>query len=165
MIILILHSSAPSGLSAVSRNHFAAYLSAGGYVENRYEAFDRYLGKGRPCYIPLHRIKAYDAVKIILSAHGLPVAAHPVRYRLDENGYIRMFTMLKSFGLRGIEALYSDNTYEDESMLTKLASQLGLFITGGSGFHGSYKPEIELGTGRGNLMVPQELLDEMIRSR
>jgi len=150
-----------TGCRTITRDHFAAFLVASGHVDNIVQAYEKYLGKGRPCYIPERRIPAYNAVKMILNAKGIPVLAHPKQYRLDENSYIQLFTILKSFGLKGIEAVFPTHTHEEEAMFSSIAENLGLFITGGSDFHGALKPDTDLGTGKGNLMISQELLNNL----
>lgn len=150
------------GCRMVTRMHFAEYMVAGGHVADISEAFERYLAKGQPCYIPMHMLPARDAVRLITRAKGKAVLAHPVKYRLSEKGYLQLLTLLKDFGLRGVEAIYPDQSHEDEMKFTALAGQLGLFITGGSDFHGALNPSSDLGTGRGNLMIPQSFLDNIM---
>lgn len=152
---------ATAGCRMITRDHIAAYLVAGGYVGSIREAFDRFLAKGRPCFIPMRRISTEDAVWIITQANGIPVLAHPVQLRLTDQGYLQLFTLLKSLGIRGIEAIYPANTAKDEQRFRSMAKELRMFITGGSDFHGLLKPGIDIGTGRGNLMIPQEILDSL----
>lgn len=149
------------GCRMITRSHFAGYLVKNGHVKDIREAFDKYLAKGKPCYIPMRRLATPDAVRVILRAGGIPVAAHPVLYHLSEAEYIQLFTLLKSFGVRGIEAIHSAGTTEDELMFRAIARKLDMFITGGSDFRGILKPDIDLGTGRGNVMVPQSLLNDL----
>ena len=72
-----------------------------------------------------------------------------------------MLERLKAAGLKGIEALYSENTPEQTRELLELAEKKGLKVTGGSDFHGSFKPDIEIGVGRGDLRVPGSLLNDL----
>ncbi|MBQ9030459.1 MAG: PHP domain-containing protein [Parasporobacterium sp.] len=150
-----------AGCRMITRRHFAAYLVAGGYASDLRDAFEKYLIKGRPCYIPMRKLSTEAAVRLILASGGVPVVAHPVLLHLTEEGYLKFFTLMKSFGVRGIEAIYSSNTAEDEQRFRSLAKELGMFITGGSDFHGVLKPGVDIGTGRGNLMIPQSLLDNI----
>ncbi len=91
----------------------------------------------------------------------MAVLAHPKQYALDRDNYLKLFTVLKGMGLSGIEAIYSTHSYEDETLYKSLADELGLFITGGSDYHGELKPDIDLGTGKGNLMISQSLLENL----
>ena len=72
---------------------------------------------------------------------------------------LRMIHEMKAHGLRGIEAIYSENTPADEQIYKELARSEGLLISGGSDFHGTNKPDLYLGTGRGRLYIPYSLLD------
>ena len=74
---------------------------------------------------------------------------------------MQLFRLLRTFGVRGIEAIHSANTGEDEMKFRDMAKQLDMFITGGSDFRGILKPDIDLGTGRGNVMVPQSVLNDL----
>ena len=73
----------------------------------------------------------------------------------------QLLTEAKSYGLRGIEAMYSRNRGNDEAFVRKLAHDFGLFITGGTDFHGTNKPDLEIGKGEGNLRVPVMLLENL----
>ena len=149
------------GCRMITRDHFAAYLVASGYAEDLRDAYSKYLAVGKPCYVPMRRLGTRDAVRLITAAGGVAVVAHPVQYRLSDDEYRQLFILLRSYGVRGIEAIYSDNTMQDEQKFRHMAEELGMFITGGSDFHGLLKPDIDLGTGRGNLMIPQTLLNNI----
>ena len=68
---------------------------------------------------------------------------------------------LCGYGLRGIEAMYSRNRGNDDAFVRKLANDYGLFITGGTDYHGANKPDLDIGTGEGNLRVPVMLLENL----
>ena len=68
-------------------------------------------------------------------------------------------------GIVGLEAIYSTYTAGEEIQMKKLASERGLILSGGSDYHGTNKPHIELGIGRGHLFVPYSLLDEIKKHR
>lgn len=144
--------------SSITRAHFARYLLDEGYVKTKDEAFKKYLGKGCPCYVSRVQMKPERAIEIILKANGHPVLAHPLLYKFDRERLISLINYLKGLGLEGIEAIYSLNSTEDDIFLEKTAKSFGLYITGGSDFHGSNKPDIDLGVGRGNLAISKELL-------
>ena len=76
-----------------------------------------------------------------------------------------MIGELAAAGLDGIEAVYSCNQGSDEKDYREIAEKYHLLLSGGSDFHGSNKPYIHLGTGRGNLRVPRELLDQIKQAR
>lgn len=148
--------------TVITRAHYAILMVEGGYVKDKDAAFSKYLNPGCPCYVPRTKVSVNDAVKLILSADGKPVLAHPLLYKLSDNELDSLVKILKENGLLGIEAIYSANKWNDEARMKALAVKYGLFITGGSDFHGTAKPNLELGTGYGNLCVPEELLKNIL---
>jgi len=149
--------------SSVTRAHFARYLLEIGIVATKDEAFDKYLRKGCPCYVPREMITPFDALEFIRLAGGHAVLAHPMFYNhLNHEELDSLVAALKDAGLRGIETIYSTNTPAEESFTRALAKKYDLKITGGSDFHGSNKPDIDLMVGRGNLRIPRELLEDLI---
>ena len=97
----------------------------------------------------------------MLFRSGVPVLAHPVLLGLRREKLAAVLDRLKAAGLKGIEALYPENTPEETEELLELAGKIGLKVTGGSDFHGIYKPEIRIGVGRGGLRVPYSLLQKL----
>lgn len=153
------------GKAIWTRAHFARYLKDHGYVKEMKEAFSRYIGDDCPYFVPREKVSPAQAVRLIRSTGGIPILAHPLLYRLTEEGLLTLIEELKNAGLLGIEALYSTHTPEEESFVLRLARRQGLLISGGSDFHGSNKPSISLGTGRGNLKIPYELLEKLREAR
>lgn len=149
------------GDAVLTRAHFAKMLMKKGYVKSYDEAFERFLGDGKPCYIPRKRITPEGAIELIHQAKGLAVLAHPLLYHLGMDELRELVKQLKSQGLDGIEAIYSMNSRRDERRMKKLAGEYDLLITGGSDFHGATKPYIDLGVGRGGLFVPEEILTKL----
>ncbi|SDG69139.1 PHP domain-containing protein [Marvinbryantia formatexigens] len=147
-----------------TRAHFARYLMDHGYVKEMPEAFERYIGEACPCFVPREKVTPVQAVHLISSTGGIPVLAHPMLYRLSEEEMDILLSSLKKAGLIGIEAIYSTHSAFDESFVRQLAKRHGLLISGGSDFHGSNKPHIDLGVGRGNLRIPYHILTNL-RSR
>lgn len=148
------------GDTSVTRAHFARYLYDKGYVTSLTEAFDKYLRRGRPCYVAKEEITIYEAMEIIKEGEGIPVLAHPMLYHfLSSDELDALVSDLKHHGLMGIETIYSENSPADEQRTRSLAEKYDLCITGGSDFHGKNKPAIDILTGKGNLVIPRELLD------
>lgn len=145
------------GNFTITRAHFAKYLIDEGYVASKEEAFAKYLDPGKPCYVSREKVTPKEAIEMILNAGGHPILAHPMLYKMPLDRLESVIVMLKDYGLQGIEAVYSLNRPEDDSFLAKLAKRHGLYVTGGSDFHGAIKPHIALGTGRGNLRIPKSL--------
>ena len=145
------------GANSITRAHFAKYLVDEGYVRDKDEAFKKYLNPGCPCYVSREKISPKEAIEVILKAGGHPVLAHPLFYKMNLERLESVIVMLKDFGLQGIEAIYSLNRPEDDAALLKIAKRQGLYITGGSDFHGSIKQDIALGTGKGNLRITKDM--------
>lgn len=149
------------GNAVLTRAHFAKYLLEHGYVSTTQGAFQKYLGEDGPYYVPRKYITPKKAIQLILEADGIPVLAHPLLYKLPKEELEAFIGQLKSYGLVGIETLYSSNMGFDEGYVRGLANRFGLLMTGGSDFHGKNKPLISLGYGRGNLKVPESILDHL----
>ena len=113
------------------RPHIAAALVEAGHVADGVEAFDRYIGEGRPAYVGRRGAAPADVVRIIRDAGGLSSMAHPGVTRADE-----LIPALADAGLDAIEAYHTDHAPEDTARYLALARRLGLAVTGGSDFHG-----------------------------
>ena len=147
--------------TVITRAHFGRWLFEHGCVRSISEAFALYLGDGCPCFVEKKRTRPETAIRLILGAGGIPVLAHPLLYHLSMQELEELAGELKEYGLAGIEAIYSTNLGLDESRMRRLARKMGLKISGGSDFHGKNKPLIEMGSGRGNLKIPYEVLEEL----
>ncbi|HIE33466.1 MAG TPA: PHP domain-containing protein [Thermodesulfobacteriaceae bacterium] len=147
----------------IGRPHFAALLVKKGVVKSVGEAFEKYLKKGAPAYVPKARLTAEEAFSAIKAAGGLAVLAHPIHLKLSPEELVRYVEELKAFGLDGIEAYYTDHTKEFTTLCLEIARRYDLVPTGGSDFHGHNKPDIKLGRGFGNLCVPDECYERLRR--
>ena len=147
--------------SIITRAHFGKYLVEKGIVKDYPSAFEKYLGDDTPYYVARKFTSPKDAIEGIIKAGGVPVLAHPIIYRLPKPELESLVDTLISYGLRGIETLYSSHTKADEQYVRSLAKKKGLIITGGSDFHGKPKPAISIGSGRNNLKIPYSILDEL----
>jgi predicted metal-dependent phosphoesterase TrpH len=150
----------------LGRPHIARCLVAKGYAESIDDAFDTYLGKGQPAYVDKYRMESFKAMEIILEAGGIPVLAHPFLIQLKGGHNLeQLIEALKSMGLRGLEVYYPEHPPEHTVYYAELANRHGLLMTGGTDFHGSLKPEIKMGSGRGELSVPYRLYEQILQSR
>ncbi len=129
----------------VGRPHFANLMLAKGYVKTYQEAFDKYLAKGQPFYMNKQRLEPKEAIRLILDAGGIPVMAHPYQTDLTSPELEALIVELKSYGLQGIEAYYSQHTKEQVKEYLEYAKKYDLLVTAGSDFHGGNKPDIDLG--------------------
>lgn len=151
--------------AVITRAHYAAYLTEHGYVSDRSEAFSKYVGDHCPYYVPREKVTPSQAVALILQADGIPVLAHPPLYHMDTERLDNLVKKLKQDGLMGIETFYSSYTTQDERDMLKLAKKYDLLPSGGSDFHGANKPGLDLGCGYGKLFVPEEILDNLRKTR
>lgn len=141
---------------AVGRPHVAKALLEAGYVQTIGEAFDKYIGSNCHAYVPRYRITPEDAVRLIASANGLPVMAHPADLPgLDE--LRNWLPGLKASGMVGLETYYGPYTPHQEQALRALADEYSLIPTGGSDFHG---PGIHP-TPLGGRPVPYEAVERL----
>ena len=113
--------------------------------------------------MPRKYITPATAIGYILKAKGVPVLAHPMLYHMKDAALEEMVRDLKADGLLAIEAIYSTYSQAEESYVRRLASRYHLAVSGGSDFHGSNKPHIDMGTGCGSLCIPEEILNDLRR--
>lgn len=147
--------------TVITRAHFARALTERGYVPSPAHAFKKYLNPGCPYYRDREKITPEDAISALLSAGAFPVLAHPCQYQLGWAKTDALISYLKELGLKGVECYHSSNNQDESGKLKRIASAYKLAPTGGSDFHGSNKPDIEIGSGRGNLRVSALLLDDI----
>lgn len=145
----------------ITRAHFARMLVDKGYVSDIPKAFDRYIGDGCCCYVKREHLSPRDAINLIHEAGGIAVLAHPFLYKLERNDIKALIAHLKNLGLDGVEAIYSTHSPSDEIFLRTVVKELELVYTGGSDYHGSNKPHIKLGIGRGGLKIGEHILDNI----
>lgn len=160
-----------TGKSDIARPHIASFLVKNGYAKNIDDAFDRFLGRGKPAYVDKFRIPADNAIALIRAAGGIAVLAHPgllldplaeKKPGADPSSYLeRLLDKLVSFGLGGIEVYYPGHSAARTAFLAQAAEKRGLLATGGTDFHGDINPDIEMGTGRGSLSIPGQLIKDL----
>ena len=154
----ITESDFSDSKGTITRGSIAGVMHKKGYIGVRQEAFDKYLGEGRPAFIDRVRIEAGDAVMLILGCGGIPVLAHPYLYAIDDDTLAAEVKRLATLGLRGIEALYPEGHTEGREALCRfLAERYGLLITGGSDYHGDNKT-VALGYAFDGGRIPYEIL-------
>jgi hypothetical protein len=154
-----------AGEGVVGRPHVAARLVAGGHAESIPDAFARWLGNDQPGYVPRRTLPAAEAVRLARESGAVPIVAHP--HTLDRSlghGLTQRIRQLADAGLVGIEIAYPGYDRDTTARLRQLADRFGLLPSGGSDYHGTYKPHLDLGTGTGDLVVPEDLL-EALRER
>jgi predicted metal-dependent phosphoesterase TrpH len=143
----------------VGRGHIAEILMEKGAVSSLPEAFDKYIGKGKPAYATIERISPIDAIKMIREANGIAVLAHPGIYEADE-----LISIMCENGLAGIEYCHPDHSIEQVHHYEKMAEKYGLIKTAGSDFHGFRNGEVFHGD-IGSCTVPSSTLTFLLNKR
>jgi len=141
-----------AGKGSVGRLHLARAMINSGGVKTFWDAFDKYIGFGKPSYVPNIRFTPQDAISMVLDAGGVPVLAHPGIMNRDD--YI---PELVSYGLKGIEVYHTDHGSVKRKHYEEVAASLGLLMTGGSDCHGMGKGRALIGTVR----IPYELVEKL----
>ena len=153
----------------LGRPHIAKLMVDGGYVDSITEAFNRFLGNGKPAYTDLHQISISKLLEVAKDSKVISILAHPHTLDPKKNMLINRqwinkdlasnLNELKRMGLDGVETYYSSYDDPTRKQLSKLAMETGLLETGGSDYHGDMKPGLSLGTGWENkpLNVPDEI--------
>lgn len=129
----------------VSRTHFARFLVETGHARSTQAVFDRFLGEGRPGYVPHLWATLDTAIGWILVAGGVPVLAHPGRYKLDENGRTALLEHFRDAGGLGIEVVTGSHSPDQYGYWAKRANEYGLLASMGSDFHGPRETYKDLG--------------------
>ncbi len=129
----------------VGRPHIAALLVRKGYFPTVREAFDRWLGEGKPYYVPIARQSIPELAQELRSAGAKIVLAHPLQYELGEERLAQLVQLCADSGFHGMEVWYSGYTEAQSAALGALAAKLDLCPTGGSDFHGSRRPDRVIG--------------------
>jgi len=142
----------------VGRPHIAQAMVIRGYVETTDEAFDKYLGAGKPACVAKYPLSPAGAIKLIKKAGGLPVLVHPVFAHVDD-----MLPKLVEDGLGGIEVYHSKHDAKVTKHYTRLARKYGLLITGGSDSHGG--GDVLIGSVRVPYSIVERIKDELAAAR
>jgi 3',5'-nucleoside bisphosphate phosphatase len=138
-----------AGTGALGRPHVARALVADGWAVDVRDAFDRYLGAGRPAYVAKEQLDMRHAIEMIHAAGGLAVLAHP-----GAAGTRERLTALAAIGLDGVEVKHPSHSPADTTRMRTLCEQLGLVVSGGSDWHGAAEGARTIGM----MQVPAEWL-------
>lgn len=143
--------------SVAGRYHIARVMVKKGYVPDMDIALNNYLLQNGKAYCKKEGVKPEQAIGKILEEGGIPVLAHPIFLYMPAPELEDLVKKLAGFGLKGIETYYTYNSPEDTEYFLKIADKYHLLVTGGSDFHGEFKPHVKIGHGLGNLRVPYHL--------
>jgi predicted metal-dependent phosphoesterase TrpH len=138
-----------SGGKTIGRPHVARAIVEKGYVATIREAFDRFLGEGKPAYVSRFRLEVAEAVALVRGAGGTATIAHPAVSRLDR----REIERARDAGVVGLEVHHADHDPGTRERLLRIAEELGMVPTAGSDFHGeTVSPDRHLG----DVTMPEE---------
>ena len=135
------------------RPHVARALVAGGFCSSLDEAFERYLKKGRPAWVPKFKLSAMEAISLIHQAGGLAVFAHPGLTRADS-----LLPVLVDSGLDGLECFHTKHSTAMAGRYLEIAKKFGLLVTGGSDCHGMSKGKPLIG----KVLLPMKHFDRLM---
>lgn len=150
-----------AGGNIITRAHFANVLVKKHIVTSTSEAFEKYIGTGKPAFIERNTLSPELCIQAIQKAGGVAVLAHPTLYQMDYNQIEILCEELKSYGLKAIETQYSTYSKEQSTKITQIADKLCLLYSGGSDFHGKNRPNIQIGVGKNNLNIPDTFWKEL----
>jgi predicted metal-dependent phosphoesterase TrpH len=140
---------AQAGGGALGRPHVARALIASKAAVDARDAFDRFLGAGRPAYVGKDQLEMRDAIAMIHAAGGLAVLAHP-----GPSGTRERLEALRALGLDGVEVKHPGHSPSETARLRTVTEQLGLVPSGGSDWHGAADGPRTIGM----MQVPAEWL-------
>lgn len=131
-----------AGSGTVGRPHIAQAIVKNGYAASIRDAFDKYIGEGKPAYAPRSKLTPLEAIGIITRAGGAAALAHPGLWRADD-----LIPQLAAWGIVGLEVYSPDHTAAQTAHYAGVAQGLNLIALGGSDFHGwSYPSGHRIGT-------------------
>jgi predicted metal-dependent phosphoesterase TrpH len=139
---------------ALGRPHVARALVEAGHVASVSEAFDRYLGTGKPANVDKERFRIDEAVSLIHAAGGLTSIAHPTLYADHEHVVPRLLDL----GIDAVEVMHPQVPELERERYANLVRFRGKFATGGSDDHGTVKTSETLGTVR----VPETMISPIL---
>jgi len=157
---------AEAGGGSVGRPHIATVLVRKGYVADIQGAFDDLLAHGRPAYVDRYRLTPEEGIRLARASGGVPVRAHPHTLGTEHSSELSgVLERLVNAGLIGMECHYGSYEGAERDGLEATARSFGLIPSGGSDYHGKYKADVALGTGKVGLAVPDRVLDELKAAR
>lgn len=134
---------APGAL--VTRSHFARFLLAEGHVKTMQQAFDRYIGRGKPGFVPGKWAQLEEAIGWIKDAGGRAVLAHPARYRLTATKLRELIGAFKESGGEAMEVVSGSHNRDETFTMAHHARKFELLASRGSDYHGPENPWVDLG--------------------
>jgi len=154
--------SVPEG--NVNRAHIATALMEKGYVKSVREAFQTLLKEGAGFYVPPARLGFLDGIRLLREMKTIPILAHPLQ-ELGEQELRQLLAEATEAGLIGMETQHSSYDEEKLALAAQVAGEFSLLESGGSDFHGIPKPDVFLGTGKGNLSISGQVYENLLKKK
>ena len=145
----------------LTRAHFSAAMIKKGYVRNWDEAFEKYLGRGKPAFVARKRVEPAEAIAAIRAAGGLAALAHPRQLNRSVAETEEWLGRFAEAGIEAVEVWSPDHTANFARHYGEMARRLGLVAVGGTDWHGRADSDIRLGIGRGGLAIHYTAVEEM----
>jgi predicted metal-dependent phosphoesterase TrpH len=148
-----------SGGHSVGRPHFASFMVNQHIVKNHEQAFEKYLAKGKPFYVPRECLEFRRALALIKESGGITVLAHPMSLYVAWGSLPSLIRNFQEQGMDGIEAWHPNATLKACKRLEELGRSLNMYITAGSDFHGVNRPDRKLGVTSGDQKISEAILE------
>jgi len=143
---------------APCRPHIATALREAGYIQTNQEAFERWLGEGKPAYVQYEKFSSIDGIELLRKSHTVPVWAHPYLFRGGD--VEEVLKVLVEGGLMGVEVYHPTHSEYQIHKLEIMCQEYGLLMTGGSDYHGPF-PDGKETTVLNMLHLSLELLEPL----
>ncbi|HTX73350.1 MAG TPA: PHP domain-containing protein [Rectinemataceae bacterium] len=150
-----------AGAGRIGRPHIAGLLVKNKAVRTRQEAFDRFLGKGRPFYESKDCLELAEALRMIRAAGGRVIVAHPLSLFVSWGHLASIMDEWKELGIDGIEAYHPTAKLSQCRRLERMGRERGFMISAGSDFHGAIRPDRRLGRTAGGLPIDDAYLAQL----
>jgi predicted metal-dependent phosphoesterase TrpH len=146
----------------LGKPHIVGAMLKKGYIKTWDEGFDKYLNRGCPAHVIKKEPLFKDVISFVLDNGAVPILAHPIHTKRSGNDLFNLLEDLKSNGLKGVEVFHSDHDAALKRDYMQMIEALNLLSSGGSDFHGGAHPEVNIGVGKGDLHVPDVILDGIV---
>jgi len=147
--------------NVIGRPHIAKMIIKKGFSATMDEVFDRYLGDGKPAYVPKVGVDMVEVVKKLKANGAVVILAHPHLISHPDDTMINIIDSLVKNGLDGLELYYPNIETRKKNKLLKIAKRRDLILTGGSDFHGLNRANIDIGMGN----IPIEVFKKIVEKK
>lgn len=150
---------------SVGRPHMAQLLVEKGICASTREAFTKFLGDNKGMYVPRVLPSPEEGIALLKEEGATIVIAHPMLIRAPFPEIEALVGRLAGMGLDAVEAYYSEHDATATRRALKLAARFDLGVSGGSDYHGSVRPDVQLGRVWNNGRISGEILDALLERR